>query len=753
MDTNKYQNKKPIKGIENIKFLYFVITIAILVGVIVNFQANVVWLRGFIENLRKNFVEFEYTQANHAAGMMEEEANSEIELIQSLAHNLATVGLDSDQSEIFVEDFLKNNNHTREISLINLDGRETGRYSREAAYNSAELKDYVNLEQFEIAKKGETFVGRVNYTDKAEPYIIIATPVKSLGSGEPLAVLQGKYYLRGMWEIALEIKIGNTGRISVFDDKGMLVADPQPSRVLRKTNILNSPPVKQVLSENRESSMVVAKKEGMSGMSNMPSMSSDNTFANRSVSADIGSHYLNEKNVEVLGVATPLKIGGMTWGVLVEQDASELEAPLQEVSRWLILFLVGNLVVTGILIWFLLILRKANSKLIGSQYILEISKDRAEDERNKTISIIANFVDPVIVVDTNWRLVLINPAAEEVFNLSAADLGKRTDTDNGRFSFNDFKKIIPVDYEVKEFEKDERGFPVIEEVIVGKKTEEKKLPDSALTGSFKNELVYKVLTRIVCDKNKICYGHMKIFYDLTREKMVDRMKSDFISIVAHQLRTPLSAVKWAVGMVMDGDAGKINIEQENFLRKGYESNQRMIGLVNDMLNVSRIEEGRFGFVFVKLNFQEVLNNVIASVEGLVAKKHLKISLDKSGELPELYLDKEKMGLALQNILDNAIKYTSDYGEIKIILKVMGNQLVVSVKDSGIGIPDVDKNRIFSKFFRSANVVKMETEGSGLGLFIVRNIIEKHGGKIAVYSVEGQGTEVKFTLPIDNPNNR
>lgn len=758
--TEKKIEKMPAKGIENIKFLYLVILLAIFIGVIVTFQANVIWLRGFVANLRSNFVDYEYSQANHAAGMMEQEANSEVDKIQTLAHDLITVGLGSDLAENFINDFLKKNNHTREVSLINLNGQETNKYSREETFGAADLKDYSDSELFKTAKSGKTYVSKVNYTDNAEPYVYVAAPIKDLGSGETKAVLLGKYFLRGMWEIALEMKIGNTGRISVFDDEGMLVADPQPSRVLRKTNILNVPPVKQVLSSQRidtkpDSESGSDSFSDMSSMSNMSGMGSSNashTFANRSISSDIGMHYLNEKNVEVVGVAVPLEIGDMRWGVLVEQDSSELEAPIQEVSRWLILFLVGNLVVTGVLVWFLLILRKANNRLISSQYILEISKNRAEGEKNKTVSIISNFVDPVIVVDSNWRIMLLNPSAKKIFNLTDKDLGRRTETVNGRFSFNDFGKITPVKYEVKEFEKDGRGFPVVEEVIVGKKLEEKKLPDSALTGSFKNELIYKVLTLPVFDRNKVCYGHMKIFYDLTREKMVDRMKSDFISIVAHQLRTPLSAVKWAIGMVMDGDAGKINIEQENFLRKGYESNQRMIGLVNDMLNVSRIEEGRFGFTFTRLSFQEVLNDVVASVEGLVAKKHLKIILDRPDKLPELYLDKEKMGLVLQNILDNAIKYTSDYGEIKISLKVNKGDLEVSVKDTGVGIPDVDKNRIFSKFFRSTNVVKMETEGSGLGLFIVKNIIEKHGGKIGISSVEGQGTEVWFTLPLDRAGN-
>lgn len=767
----KNQEKKPIKGIENIRFLYFIILLAILIGVIVTFEANVVWLRSFVANLRTNFVDYEYSQANHAAGMMEDEANGEIDQVQTLAHDISIMGLDSSQSEVFINDFLKRNNHTREISIINLDGQETNRYSRESTFNPNDLQDFSSLEQFKAARNGKTYFSRVNYTDNAEPFVIITTPVSNLSTGEIKAILQAKYFLRGMWEIALEMKIGNTGRISVFDDKGMLVADPQPSRVLRKTNILNVPPVKQLLLEEEskdinkpQNTIENDNNSGMSGMSGMNmgsssslsgtgnSSSAEHTFANRAVSAEIGQHYLNEKNINVVGVAVPLDIAGMHWGVLVEQNSTELEAPLQQVSQWLILFLIGNLVVTCILLWFIYILRKANNKLISSQFVLEISKERSEEEKTKTISIISNFVDPVIVVDSNWRLMMINPAAKRIFGVSDADLGKRIDSHNNRFSFNDFKNIIPIKYEVKELEKDDKGFPVEEEVIVGNRSEEKKLPDSALTGSFRNELIYKVMSLIVCDKNKVCYGHMKIFYDLTREKMVDRMKSDFISIVAHQLRTPLSAVKWAIGMVMDGDAGKINIEQENFLRKGYESNQRMIGLVNDMLNVSRIEEGRFGFTFNKMSFQEVLNDVVSSVEGLVAKKHLKILLEKRNQLPEIYLDKEKMELAFQNILDNAIKYTSDYGEIKISLNVTPTNLEVSVKDTGIGIPDIDKTRIFSKFFRSTNVVKMETEGSGLGLFIVKNIIEKHGGKINISSIEGQGTEVFFTLPLTKPVN-
>lgn len=710
-------SQKQIKGIENIRFIYLVILTAILAVVIVNFQANVVWLRDFAGKLRQDAITYESSQAYHAAEIMEKEANQEIIDIERLARAIANSGVDTYQAEIFVQDFLKINNHTREISIIGMDGKEQKRYSRESSFGETDLRDFSILEQFEKAKAGNTFMSRVNYTEHAEPFVLITTPVNSLGYGGPIAIIQAQYFLRGMWEVALETKVGETGRVSVFDDKGMLVADPQPSRVLKKVNLLNIPPVRAILSKTA-------------------------TDANTK-----GVHYLNEKNIEVVGVAYPMEIRGMRWGVLVEQESSEIEALLSEVIRWLVIFLVGNLVVVAILVWLILIVRKANQRLVSSQINLEIAKDRAEDEKNKTASIVSNFVDPVIVVDPNLQLSLLNPAAKKIFSLSENDIGRKIESQNNRFSFADFASMIPIKFTVKELEKGAKGLPSIEEVIVGHHNEQEKLPQSALTGSFKNELVYKVITRSVCDIDGTCYGHMKIFYDLTREVMVDRMKSDFISIVAHQLRTPLSAIKWAIGMVLGGDAGKITSEQANFLNKGYESNERMIILVNDLLNISRIEEGRFGFSFAKHKFQEVLNAVIANLEGLIAKKHLKISVEKQDPLPEVYLDKDKIVLALQNILDNAIKYTPDYGEIKIVLRVSIDDFCVSIKDSGIGIPKRDQSRIFSKFFRSVNVVKMQTEGSGLGLFIVKNIIEKHGGQIKIASEEGQGTEVSFILPL------
>lgn len=237
-----------------------------------------------------------------------------------------------------------------------------------------------------------------------------------------------------------------------------------------------------------------------------------------------------------------------------------------------------------------------------------------------------------------------------------------------------------------------------------------------------------------------------------RGEAISKMKSEFISIVAHQLRTPLSAIKWVIKMVLDGDAGELTNEQRELLNKGYLSNERIIRLVNDLLNVSRIEEGKFGFNFEPADFQEVLNVAISNVDSLVTKNHQELMIKKPSQLPKIFLDKERMIMVMQNLLSNAIKYTPEHGKIEIVIEVDKQFLHVKIKDQGVGIPAADQSKIFSKFFRAANVVKLETEGTGLGLFMVKNIIEKHNGQISLKSEEGKGTEVSFFIPINKATN-
>ena len=375
-------------------------------------------------------------------------------------------------------------------------------------------------------------------------------------------------------------------------------------------------------------------------------------------------------------------------------------------------------------------LENSEKSLFRAFHDLQAARKAAEKEKEKTEAIIANFVDPIIVIDKEGKLDLVNPPARQMLGFIDADIGKSV-SDANNYSMENFRSIIKRDFSVKGGK----------ELKTGPNEEELSL-------NFANQdLTFKVISADVSDSRHDHLGIMKIFYNLTREKMIDKLKSDFISIAAHQLRTPLSAVKWIIKMILDGDLGEMNEEQKKMLFKGYQSNERIIGLVNDMLNVSRIEEGRFGYAFVQDDFLEVLGIVMESLENRIKEKNIKYTLNKPDDMPKIYFDRSKMNLVLQNLLENAVKYTPEFGKIEVSLELGREFLKVRIKDNGVGIPEKDKEKLFSKFFRADNVIRMQTEGSGLGLFIVKNVVRKHGGEITFHSEEGIGTEFVFTIPL------
>lgn len=232
-----------------------------------------------------------------------------------------------------------------------------------------------------------------------------------------------------------------------------------------------------------------------------------------------------------------------------------------------------------------------------------------------------------------------------------------------------------------------------------------------------------------------------------RLQEIDKLKSEFISVAAHQLRTPLSGIKWILKMVMDGDMGEIAQEQREFLQRGYQANERIINLVNDLLNVSRIEEGRFGYSFVNYDLVKLIQEVVQDNKDIFARKNLQLEFIKSEKkLPKVKVDPDKLRLAIQNLLDNAHDYTLK-GKVIINAVQKNNEIQVSIKDAGAGIPESQKANIFNKFFRGSNVIKLDTDGTGLGLFIAQNIIQKHDGSIWFKSQENKGTTFYFTLPL------
>ncbi len=235
--------------------------------------------------------------------------------------------------------------------------------------------------------------------------------------------------------------------------------------------------------------------------------------------------------------------------------------------------------------------------------------------------------------------------------------------------------------------------------------------------------------------------------DATVAREIDRMKTEFVSFASHQLRTPLSAMKWFSEMLLSGDAGKLNPQQSEFVSNIYQSNERMIKLVKNLLDISRIESGRIIIDPVPSDISQLINNIVTEVIVKAQEKQQSIVIKVSSKLPQINLDPELIKNVFQNLLTNAIKYTPQKGKITISVAKKGDQILCQVVDNGYGIPKEELSQIFSKFFRASNIQKIETEGTGLGLYIVKAVVESSGGQVSVKSIIGKGSTFSFTLPI------
>lgn len=237
-----------------------------------------------------------------------------------------------------------------------------------------------------------------------------------------------------------------------------------------------------------------------------------------------------------------------------------------------------------------------------------------------------------------------------------------------------------------------------------------------------------------------------IIRSLERIAEANRLKSEFISVVSHQLRSPLSNLKWSTELMMSGRLGEIAGKQEEYLKIIRENIVRMGELVSDLLMVSRIEQGRLPLQRVDFSLKEMTEQIINKYKPYAEASNIEITFNAADSLPKAFADASQMKSVVENLLDNAIRYIKGKGSIKITIEEKKGNLLFGIEDTGVGIPEKDKKHIFQKFFRSANVMKHQTQGSGLGLYIVKSIVEKSGGKIWFNSKEGKGTTFWFTLP-------
>jgi signal transduction histidine kinase len=229
---------------------------------------------------------------------------------------------------------------------------------------------------------------------------------------------------------------------------------------------------------------------------------------------------------------------------------------------------------------------------------------------------------------------------------------------------------------------------------------------------------------------------------------LDKAKDEFISMASHQLRTPLTAIKGYLSMLLEGDAGEIKVSQYDFVNEAFNGANRMVGLINDLLNVSRMETGRFFLEPVDVDMENLVAEEMKQLQNNAKEKKLYLKYEKKGrgKIPHIQADETKIRQVVMNFIDNALYYTTE-GGVTVTLEADSKDVIFNVKDTGIGVPKEAQKNLFTKFYRADNARHVRPDGTGLGIYLAKRVIDDHGGEIIFHSKMGEGSTFGFKFPL------
>lgn len=368
---------------------------------------------------------------------------------------------------------------------------------------------------------------------------------------------------------------------------------------------------------------------------------------------------------------------------------------------------------------------------------LDVSSIRLKEERAQAEALFSSLGDGAIATDEFGKITRINSVAAKLLGYQPNEL-------IGEWFPN---KIVAISKKGEPVSLIDR--PITRAFLTGKPVKEKTFYQTKDGHSLPVSI--SVSPILLADKP---LGAIELFRDITLEEEIDRMKSEFISLASHQLRTPLSAIKTYTHMLADGYMGDVTPAQKKSLRTIIGATNRMNELISTLLNITRIESGTIAIVPKNIHLEKSAEEVLKELNLAASEKSISLTLKKIGKVStNVKTDNLIIKEVISNLVSNAIKYTSEAGAIVVEVRGRSRDVQVSVSDNGWGIPSHAHDQVFSKFFRATNILKRETTGTGLGLYLVRGLLERLGGTIWFESVEGEGTTFYFTLPKDPSKRR
>src|SRR5688500_5316697 len=382
---------------------------------------------------------------------------------------------------------------------------------------------------------------------------------------------------------------------------------------------------------------------------------------------------------------------------------------------------------------------------INNAHLYELIRDQAErlgsmlrreqEDASRSQAILEAVADGVLVTGANSRISFLNSSAEKILGLeSRRVIGQSLDVFGGLFGRAASSWMQTLRDWSEWHVAYQQGDTFAEQIDLEN-----------------GQIILVHLAPVILQNDFL--GTVSIFRDITHEVEVDRLKSEFVATVSHELRTPMTSIRGYVDVLLMGAAGALNENQAHFLNIVKNNTERLNILVNDLLDISRIESGRVTLSPQALDLREVAEDVIEDVlrRSQEENKPMALSLDAPKKLPPVYGDVERVRQIMGNLVDNAYHYTPENGTITVQIHPQngGNQIQVDVKDNGVGISLEDQSRVFERFYRGEHPMVLASTGTGLGLSIVKRVVALHQGRIWMESsgVPGNGSTFSFTLPV------
>ncbi len=358
---------------------------------------------------------------------------------------------------------------------------------------------------------------------------------------------------------------------------------------------------------------------------------------------------------------------------------------------------------------------------------------RAEKERAEGIlRFLQSIGEAVYVTDAERKIIFINQTAADY-------IGKPQETIIGTHTSEHFT------FEIGNEDESDRQMP-IQQVLETHKTV--TFPNHMFVVKEGVRLPITGTAAPIFDDHKAFLGVIVIFQDITEKYALEQMKDRFLSVAAHQLRTPIGSMRWSMELLRNGDFGELPVGAQEAIQELYDNSNRLLALINSLLDVSRIDQGKVNEESVLVDMTEVIQEVVTTLSGEAKQRGMTLTFTMPEKpLPPVRVTRGHMFEAIENLVSNALRYSREGGLVTITVGSQKGKLEIRVTDTGIGIPEADQTKIFSKFFRASNAVRSFTDGSGLGLSVVKSYVEENGGTVSFESKENVGTTFIIKLPL------